>query len=173
MAASDSQPQTTSTTAASHLDWLGVAKQNATRKNFLEWIAHELSEIPPHVWAFSMVAPVERLAELVATRDSPTTPLFILHLDADIKIALDVWKQRGTKDGPADEDNNQQATKKRKTLPGATSRLRSETTSEAASEASSRASSEATEQSSDGRVQQLTTQVYHDITDFYYLLKLI
>jgi hypothetical protein len=168
MAASDSQPHTTSTTAAPRLDWLDVAKQDVTRKKFLESIESELLQgISPRVWAFAMVVPVDKLAQLIDSLGGPTAPLF-RNLDANIKSALDVWKQHGTREEPADEDNNQSA-KRRKTASRSTSAAVSEATSEAASEATE----QVTEQPSDGRVKKLATQVYHDITDFYLLRKLI
>ena len=176
MAASDSQAQTTSATAASDLHWLDVAKQDATRKKFLESIEPQLLHgISPRVWAFAMVVSVDKLAQHIDSFGSSMAPLF-QNLDANIKSALDVWTQRGTKDESADEDNNQ-PTKKRKTASRAISRLTSESTSEAASEATSGPASEATqqvtEQPSDIRAQKLATHVRHDITDFCLLRKLI
>jgi hypothetical protein len=123
---------------------LDVAKQDATRKKFLEAIESKHG-ISPRVWAFAMVVSVDKLAQLTDSIGGPAAPLFG-HLDANIKSALDVWKQRGTKDESADEDNNQPATKKRKTASRAISRLTSSAASEAASEATSGAASEVTQQ---------------------------
>ncbi|KAF2179936.1 hypothetical protein K469DRAFT_753631 [Zopfia rhizophila CBS 207.26] len=109
--------------AASHLHWLDIAKQHTTRNKFLECLARYVPEISPRVWAFAMVAPVDKLAMYNDSINGPMAPFF-KHLDADIKTALDVWQQRGTKDEPADEDNNQPARKKRKTTSEATSQPR-------------------------------------------------
>src|SRR5579871_5303118 len=93
--------------AESNLHWLDVAKQDATRKKFLESIESELAQgISPRVWAFAMVAPVDKLAQLIDSINGPAGPLF-QSLDAGIKSALDVWKQHGTREEPTDEDNNQ------------------------------------------------------------------
>lgn len=179
-AASDLQPQTTSTMAASHLHWLDVAKQDATRKKFLESIESNLNEselrhgISPRVWAFAMIVPVDKLTQHIDSLSSSMAPLIHPSLDTGIKTTLDAWKQRGTMEEPVDEDNNQPAMKKRKTASRATSRLTSSAPSEAASEATSGAASEATqqvtEQPSDVRAQTLATHVRHDITDFFLLL---
>jgi hypothetical protein len=162
--------------AAAGLHWLDVAKQDATRKKFLEAFESK-HRISPRIWAFAMVVPVDKLAEHLEGLSTSVATLFFRSLDAAIKTALDVWKQRGIRDEPADEDNNQPATKKRKMASGATSRLASSAASEAASEATSGAASEATqqgtEQPSDVRAQKLKTQVRHNITDFYLLRKLI
>jgi hypothetical protein len=165
--------------AASHLHWLNVAKQDATRKKFLKSIESNLNEfelrhgISPRIWAFAMIVPVDKLTQHIDSLSSSMAPL-LPSLDTSIKTALDAWKQRGTREEPADEDNNQPAMKKRKTASRATSRLTSSAASEAASEATSGAASEATqqvtEQPSDVRAQTLATHVRHDITDFFLLL---
>lgn len=133
---------TTSTMAASHLPWLDNAKQDKTRNKFLECIAAYLPEISPRVWAFAVVAPVDKLSKLIDSLDAPMAELFCNSLDGYIKTALDVWKQRGTKDEPADEDNDQPARKKRKTT------------------------SEATGQPRDTRDKSLVAHVRRKITDF-------
>ena len=112
-----------------------------------------------------MVVPVDRLAQCIDNIDSPFGPL-LKGLDAAIKVALDVWKQYGTREEPVDEDNNQPA-KRQKTASRSTSAAVSAEVSEATSEAGSEATGQVTEQPSDGRVKKLATQVCQDITNFY------
>jgi hypothetical protein len=161
--------------------WLAVAKRDPTRKKFLKSIEPQLLHgISLRIWAFAMVAPVNKLEQLTNSVGGPLSPL-VEHLDADIQSALDVWKQYGTREALLDEENNQPPTKKRKTASGATSMQASSAASEAASDAASKAASDATskeasvatEQPSDVRVQKLATQVRHNITDFCLLRKLI
>ena len=150
-----------------------MAKQDTIRKKFLESAESQLRNgITPRVWAFAMVVSVNKLKQITDDLGGALSPLFNI-LDPYIKTALDVWKQRGTREEPADEDNNQPATKKRKTASTATSRLTSEAVSEATSVAASEETQQVTEQRSGVRDQKLTAHVRHNITDFCLLRKLI
>src|SRR2546421_2831089 len=101
--------------AAIHSPWLGNAKKDGTRNKFLECIAAHVPEISPRVWAFAMIASVNRLPKLVDGNDAAIAEAFCNSLDGYIKTALVTWKQLGAKDEPADEDNDQPARKRRKT----------------------------------------------------------
>ena len=172
--ATNTETHTANTMAPPQLDWLSIAKNDTTRNEFLKCITHELSEIPARVWAFAMVVPVDKLKQLIDSLNGPLAPLF-KNLDTNIKTALGVWQQQGTREVPVDEDNNQRA-KKRKTsrmMSVSTPEIVSEATSEVASEVASEATEQGTEQPSDYRVKMLVTQVCRDITDFYLLRKLI
>jgi hypothetical protein len=102
-------------------DWLTVAKADPTRNNFLEWMGRILpsapnrANVPARIWAFAMVAPVEKLVvvELEGSQSLPRRAF--LGLNEDIKLGLNAWQQRGAKESESDENDEAPSSKRRKT----------------------------------------------------------
>jgi len=83
--------------------WLDAAKADPTRNDFLKAAASVLPSapnIPIRIWAFAMVAPVEKLKKLTEQLKDPWGSLRDLFdvFDTKIKDALSVWQQLGTKE---------------------------------------------------------------------------
>jgi len=113
-------PQSPETPVPNTKDWLTVAKADPTRKKFLEWMGRILPSapnVPVRIWAFAMVAPAEKLEIFIAQLECPQSvaPKAFRTLDEDIKLGLNTWQQRGSKESDLDENDEAPSSKRRKT----------------------------------------------------------
>lgn len=92
---------------AAALDWLAVAKADETRQEFLKCVGDIRSPISRPIWAFAMVASVEKLRYFIQDLKSPRTVSgpFFKALGDMIKTAINVWRQRATKESPISDQN--------------------------------------------------------------------
>jgi hypothetical protein len=113
-------PQSPETPVPNTKDWLAVAKADPTRKKFLEWMGRILPSapnVPVRIWAFAMVAPAEKLGTLVVELEGSRSLArkAFRTLDEDIKLGLNAWQQRGSKESDLDENDEAPSSKRRKT----------------------------------------------------------